>query len=80
MQSNIDRYRYINSDLLEQFMSRTCGSCSLFMKKSPGGGYRRGKTSVDKVLDFAAEGLGSIDMSGLNRKKVIFAMKLSLQR
>ena len=30
-------------------------------KKSPGGGCRRGKISIYKVLDFAAEGFGEAD-------------------
>ena len=30
----------------------------LVHKKSPGGGDRRGKKSIDQVLNFAAEGFG----------------------
>ena len=33
----------------------------LVHKKSPGGKCRRGKMSVDKVLNFAAEGFGQSD-------------------
>ena len=33
----------------------------LVHKKSPGGGCRRGKISIYKVLDFAAEGFGEAD-------------------
>ncbi len=47
--------------MLEKVLSKDGTFFFYGHKKSPGGGCRQGKMSVDKVLDFAAEGFCQTD-------------------